>query len=211
MRLSKYIKAYREEHNLSGRKFAEMVGCSNAYISLIESGKQKNVSIDFLKNVASTTGVSLDMLLETVDDMTAKLQNENKSHPIPGLSFIKKLPLLGSTACGKPIEAVREYEYVEVELASKADFALRAEGKSMTGCGIMDGSLVLLQETNEVENGQIAAISVGNATTIKKFYQYGDTVILRPCNPDYEEQEYRGEDLEMIHVFGKVIACLNRY
>lgn len=211
MKLSEYIKLYRKEHRLSGRKFAEMVGCSNAYISLIESDKQKNVSIDFLKKVATTTGVTLDALLESVDDMTAELPKKGPGLPVPDLAFVKKLPLIGATACGSPIEAVREYEYVEVDAASKADFALRAEGKSMTGCGIMDGSLVLLQETSMVENGQIAAISVDDSTTIKRFYRYGDSIVLRPCNPEYEDQEYSGSELDTIRIFGKVIACINTY
>lgn len=211
MNLSEYIKSYRKEHGLSGRRFAEMVGCSNAYISLIEHEKQKNVSIDFLNSVAKTTGVSLNSLLEEVDDMEVKLNADTPELPVPDLSNLKNVPVLGPSACGNPIEAIREYDYVEIDAAINADFALIAEGRSMTGCGIADGSLVLFKDAVSVENGQIAAVTVDNSTTIKRFYQYGDTVILRPCNPDYEDQEYSGDVLDQVHVFGKAVACLTKF
>lgn len=128
--------------------------------------------------------------------------------PAPDVSGMKKIPVLGSSACGTPIEAVRSYNYVEVDSALRADFALIAEGKSMTGAGILDGSMVFFQETPNVDNGQIAAVTVDNATTIKRFYKYPGLVILKACNPDFEDQEYTGDELENIHIFGKAVACL---
>lgn len=128
--------------------------------------------------------------------------------PAPDVAGMKKIPVLGSSACGAPIEAVRSYNYVEVDSALRADFALIAEGKSMTGAGILDGSLVFFQETPNVDNGQIAAVTVDNATTIKRFYQYPGLVILKACNPDFEDQEYTGDELMDIHVFGKAVACM---
>ena len=128
--------------------------------------------------------------------------------PVPDLSGLKRIPVLGTSACGSPIEAIREWDYIEVDSALRADFALIAEGKSMTGAGILDGSLVFFQETPNVDNGQIAAVTVDNATTIKRFYQYPGLVILKACNPDCEDQEYTGDELENIHIFGKAVACL---
>ena len=211
MKLAEYVKEYRLKHKLSGRKFAEKVGCSNAYISYIESGKQTNFSTDFLASLAKAMNITLDKLLDDVDNMTADLRKRPPTEPVPDLSYMKSIPVLGASACGSPIEAIREYDYVEVDSAIHADFALKAEGRSMTGCGIMDGSLVLCQEAEMVENGQIAAVTIDNATTIKRFYRYGDVVVLKPCNPDYDEQEYSGSELDALHVFGRVVACLTKY
>lgn len=133
------------------------------------------------------------------------------TEPVPDLSFLEKIPLLGSSACGLPIQANREYDYIDIGPAKRADFALTAEGRSMVNAGILDGSIVLFEETERVDNGTIAAVTVGDSTTIKKFYQYGDTVILRPCNPEFQDQEYSGDDLEMIHVFGRAVGSFNKY
>lgn len=78
----------------------------------------------------------------------------------------------------------------------------------MTGCGILDGSMVFFRETEAVNNGEIAAVTVDNSTTIKRFYQYGDMVILKACNPEFDDQEYSGDELMDIHVFGKAVACM---
>lgn len=216
MKLADYIKQYRTEHNISGRRFAEMVGCSNAYISQIENGKQTNFSVDFLNAVAKATGVPMKFMLSQIDNVTAELNTRSPAEaesmiPVPDLSFLEEIPLLGSSACGLPIQANREYDYIDIGPAKRADFALTAEGRSMVNAGILDGSIVLFEETERVDNGTIAAVTVGDSTTIKKFYQYGDTVILRPCNPEFQDQEYSGDDLEMIHVFGRAVGSFNKY
>lgn len=211
MKLSEYIKKYRVEHGLSGRKLAEKMGYSNAYLSLVENEKQKNVGIDFLTALAKTVGLSLDQLLSELDDMNVELNRPDGARSAPDLNFMKSITILGPSACGTPITAQRQYDHITIQRASRADFALIAEGKSMTGCGIMDGSLVLFQNAEIVDNGVIAAVTVDDSTTIKRFYRYGDTVVLKPCNPDYDEQEYSGDTLETIHVFGRAIACLTGF
>lgn len=55
----------------------------------------------------------------------------------------------------------------------------------MIGAGIQDGDVVYIRQQPEVENGQIAAVIVGDnsETTLKRFYRIGDTVTLNPENP----------------------------
>lgn len=174
--------------------------------------------IDKIEMLAHLFGIEKKDLVEKYSLNTSASQGKSNDETLPpgsqiapDLTELSRIPVLGHTACGSPIPAIREYDYACVNRALKADFALIAEGKSMTGCGIMDGSLVLFQKTESVDNGTIAAVTVGDATTIKKFYQYGDTVVLKPCNPDYPEQEYTEEELDSIHVFGQIIACLTDY
>ncbi len=198
------IKQRREELHLSQEELAKRLGYkSRSSINKMELGIQ-DVPQRRMRDFAKALSCSIGYLLE--DDLYQPKAPEVL--PVPDLSGLKKIPVLGLSACGSPIEAVREWDYIEVEKATGADFALIAEGKSMTGCGIMDGSMVLFRETSIVDNGQIAAVTVENATTIKRFYRYGDSVVLRACNPDFDDQEYRGDELTMVHVFGKAVACL---
>lgn len=221
MRIGEIIAQYRKEHNLSLRAFAERTGISRSYINTIENDvdNTRAITINKIGQLAKGMNMTSDELLDIMDEETpvnvsgfnhtaARSALPPGAFPIPDLSGLKKIPILGSSACGLPIEAIRSYDYIEVDSALKADFALFAEGKSMTGAGIMDGSMVFFRETEAVNNGEIAAVTVDNSTTIKRFYQYGETVILRACNPEFDDQEYSGDELMGIHVFGKAVACM---
>lgn len=91
----------------------------------------------------------------------------------------------------------------------KADFAVRCKGDSMTGARIMDGDLVFIRKQPTVENGEIAAVLVGEEATLKRFYQYGDTVVLRAENPSFKELTFSGAALDDIQIMGKAVAFLS--
>lgn len=215
--MAKNIQRYMRANGLSRKELAQKLNVP--YTTITDWVKGNTYPrIDKIEAMANFFGTDKAHLVE---DPTAYPQPETEpkpksarsalppgAFPAPDVAGMKKIPVLGSSACGAPIEAVRSYNYVEVDSALRADFALIAEGKSMTGAGILDGSLVFFQETPNVDNGQIAAVTVDNATTIKRFYQYPGLVILKACNPDFEDQEYTGDELENIHIFGKAVACL---
>ena len=205
------IKALRKKMGWSQLELARRAGYSDrTSIAKIESGLV-DLQQSRIAKFAEIFGISEIELMVGNPAEEKGYRFPSEAIAVPNFSPMKKIPVLGASACGSPIEAVREWDYIEVEKATRADFALIAEGKSMTGCGIMDGSMVLFQETPQVDNGQIAAVRVDNATTIKRFYQYPDMVILRACNPDFDDQEYRGDDLATIHVFGRAVACLTGF
>ena len=51
-----------------------------------------------------------------------------------------------------------------------------------------------------LENGEIAAVLIGNEATLKRFYRYGDTVVLRAENPLFKEIEYKNEEIEEVTI-----------
>lgn len=214
MEVKEIIKKRRQELGLTIADVADACGVSEATVSRWENGRIANMKRSRIADLAKALQISPSVIIGTEE---AEPESEPKparsalppgAFPVPDLSGLKKIPILGSSACGLPIEAIRSYDYIQVNSALRADFALFAEGKSMTGAGIMDGSMVFFRETEAVNNGEIAAVTVDNSTTIKRFYQYGNTVILRACNPEFDDQEYSGDELMDIHVFGKAVACM---
>ena len=53
----------------------------------------------------------------------------------------------------------------------------------MINARIYDGDIVYIREQKEVENGEIAAVRIGDEATLKKVYYNGQRIILRACNP----------------------------
>ena len=89
-----------------------------------------------------------------------------------------------------------------------ADFCLKAKGDSMTGARIMDGDIVFIKETPIVNNGDIAAVVIGDEATLKRVYFYPEKgkLVLQAENPKYEPLVYVGEELNEIRILGKAIA-----
>lgn len=73
MTLGEYIKKYREEHEMSGRAFAALVGISPQYASNLEKGKNNqgkplSPSIDIYKKIAKATGVDENAFFGMLSD-----------------------------------------------------------------------------------------------------------------------------------------------
>jgi repressor LexA len=113
------------------------------------------------------------------------------------------LPVLGSIAAGRPIEAVElADERIEAEDLLPSDgehYALRVKGDSMIEDAICDGDLVVVRRTSQARDGDVVvAILEGEETTLKRFHRQPDgRVRLEPANSSMKpivvaEVEIRG-------------------
>lgn len=128
------------------------------------------------------------------------------SNIIPVPTATKTIPLLGTIACGVPILADENLDG-EVYLPDfiHADFALRCKGDSMVEARILDGDIVYIRKQPDVENGEIAAVLVGDEATLKRVYKYPGQVVLQPANPKYAPLIYTGESINDMHILGKAV------
>lgn len=216
MTLGELIMCYRQENHLSQRQFAIACGLSNGYISMLEKGINPNTeqpiipTLPALKKLADCMGTTVEGILSSVDDMPVSLAADDPpslpSNIIP-MPRTYKVPLIGTIACGQPILAVENAdEVVEVPEYVQADFALRCKGDSMINARIFDGDIVYIHSQPEVENGQIAAVRIGEEATLKKVYLIGHRLVLRAANPLYDDLEYEGDALDEIEILGKAVA-----
>lgn len=119
-----------------------------------------------------------------------------------------KIPLLGTIACGDPIladENIAGYLSEPTDfLPSGKLFYLRAKGQSMEPT-IKDGSLVLIRQQPDVEDGEIAAVlfTDDNEATLKRIKRAGPTVILMPDNREYEP--IIASDSNPVRILGKAV------
>lgn len=200
------IKELRKSRGLSQQKLAQILNVHQTAISQWETDRT-SPDIDSANRLASLFNVSIEQLLgledcELPENVFTMARN---IFPIEK----KKIPLLGKIACGKPIYADEDREsYVIAGTDINADFCLRAYGDSMVGARILDGDIVFIKQADMVNNGEIAAVVIGDETTLKRVYYYPEKgkLILNPENPKYEPLVYIGEELNEIHILGKAIA-----
>ena len=120
--------------------------------------------------------------------------------------------MLGEIACGEPIFANEDHEtYIDASAEIKADFCLTAKGDSMTGARIFDGDVIFIREQAIVENGQIAAVVIGEEVTLKRWYYYPEQkkLVLQAENPRYEPFVFIGEELNNIRCLGRAVSFMS--
>lgn len=124
----------------------------------------------------------------------------------------KMIPILGSIACGYPILAEENYSNsiaFPTELIPSGDvFFLEAQGDSMEPT-IQNGSLVMVRQQEDVENGEIAAVLVNGdeEATLKRVRKMGDTILLEAINDAYSP--YLVNEDNPARIIGKAVKILN--
>mgnify|MGYP002524743261 CR=1 FL=1 len=199
------MKQRRKELGFSAEKIAERLGVSPATIYRYEKGDIEKVPVDSLAELARILQTTPAYLMGWEE------QPEPKRPIIPPgfmpMPKMKKVPLIGSIACGEPITAIQNREgEIDAPENMQCDFALRCKGDSMIGAGIHDGDAVYIRIQPEVENGQIAAVRIGDEATLKRVYLHKDYIELRPENPDYESIIRRREEMNDVHIEGKAVG-----
>jgi repressor LexA len=98
------------------------------------------------------------------------------------------VPVIGRVAAGTPILAEENQEGtfpVPAGYVKGKCFMLRVHGESMINAGIMDGDLILVEQQNTAENGDIVVAMIDgfeSEATVKTFYKEKDHVRLQPEN-----------------------------
>jgi repressor LexA len=120
----------------------------------------------------------------------------------------REVPIVGRITAGLPLYAQQEWEGSLVLdrtlYRGRHLFALRVQGDSMRGAGILDGDLVVCTPRQYAETGEIVvALIHGEEATVKRFVLHPDHVELRPENPDYPVMRYGFDE---ILVQGRVIG-----
>ena len=127
--------------------------------------------------------------------------------PLPKM---RKVPLIDAIACGDPITAIQNREGdVNAPVDMRCDFALKCQGESMIGAGIHDGDVVYIRIQPEVENGEIAAVRIGEEATLKRVYLHNDYIELRPENPAFESIIRRREEMNDVQIEGKAVGWMH--
>lgn len=210
MTLGDVIYEYRMKHNISMDRFSELSGISKGYISMLEKnqtqrGGEPSPSFEMYRNVAKTVGMDVDELIRTVEGkISLVLPAAPNILPMPEM---RKVPLVGTIACGKPILATENIEdYVSIPKDLAGDFALTCKGDSMINARIFDGDIVYIRQQNTVENGEIAAVLIDGEATLKRVKLLPDRIILEPENPLYDPMVFRGEEMNTVRILGKAVA-----
>ena len=138
---------------------------------------------------------------------TMELVRENEQD----LGVLSRIPIVGTVAAGMPILSEENWEGTLTVNKStlkknRTYFAVRVQGDSMSGAGIMDGDMAVIEKVNVVKNGEIAVAVVDDAFTLKRFYRENTRVRL-----DAENPEYKPIYCQNVRIVGRLSQIIRNY
>lgn len=202
MEIGQRIHALRVENGLTLQELADKIGVSASTVHKWETGYIENVRADKIQKLAKALGVTgADIMGWVIEPDTPTFKDAGH--------VAKQIPILGRIACGEPILAEENLEgFALIDSRMHADFALRCAGDSMINARIFDGDIVFIRQQPDVENGEIAAVLIGNEATLKRVYKYPRRIELRPENPLFPVLQFEDEEMSSIQILGKAVAFL---
>ena len=190
--LLKFIIGFQKKSNVTP-SFDEMkIGLglkSKSGIHRLVSGLEERGYIKKLNNRARAIEV-IKNVVPTINEFAVK-----------DVSSIA-VPCLGKIAAGYPIEAISHntnyIDFPQSFLGKGEYFLLDVEGDSMLNAGILDGDQVLIERTNDANNGEIVvALIDNNEATLKRIFKRGQQVALQPENPSYKTIIYGPDRIQI--------------
>jgi repressor LexA len=131
-----------------------------------------------------------------------------------------RIPVLGRIAAGEPMPvpgsdfAILGDEMIELTrellpLDSMNVFALQVRGNSMVDAMIGDGDIVVMQQRQKADNGDLVAVWLKDReeTTLKRFFLEKGKVRLQPANPTMQPIF---ADPMNVEIQGKVVLVIRR-
>lgn len=154
--------------------------------------------MDKVQLLANYFGIGKDSLIDEVDTF----QTSNKT-----------IYLLGKVAAGSPIFAeeniVGELDVPAMWAKKDEYYGLTIKGNSMEP-RISNGDIVIIHSQEDAESGEIVIATInGDDAVCKRLMRYGDTILLRSFNPEYDDIDVTAN--QHFRIWGKVIEARHRF
>ncbi len=197
----------------------KLTGKERAIYEYVKDTIDRNGYSPSVRDIRSALGIkstsTVHVYIQKLEDkgLISKENGKSRTLRIDGSDSAGiKVPIIGSVTAGVPILAVENREgYVvcspKTPIGDKNRlFALRVKGESMIDAGILDGDIVVAEQSPVAENGQIVIALIGDEATVKTFYYENGHVRLQPQNKTMEPII-----TDEVTILGKVISCVRFY
>ena len=137
---------------------------------------------------------------------SAPLSVDHHTHAI--IESFQRITIVGWVSCGHPIDIFTQQEEIEVpsKLVRKNTYALRVRGDSMKDANIVDGDVVIIEQSQVAENGEKVVVKINHKeVTLKTLRLEQDGVKLVPANPSIEPIILNNADVEVLGIVRGVI------
>jgi SOS-response transcriptional repressor LexA len=205
--VGEFIRARREEKDLSARELAYKAGVSDGHIIYLEKGQRKP-TLDIMMKILRALAADVQEFLQETGYVEA--------NPEPAsLGRLSRIPIISWVLAGKWAEGSGSFneeeveEWIESDTKGKNLFALRVKGDSMEP-EFRDGDIIIVNpHIKPVHNDYVVLKNEEDEAVFKQLKKYGKARILHPLNPNYPDIEL--SDKHQYRIIGKVVEKKKRY
>ncbi|MBI2310047.1 transcriptional repressor LexA [Candidatus Collierbacteria bacterium] len=176
-----------------------------------------------LQEIASALGVtSLATVHEHLEALVRKGIIKKYEGTVRGIELLDRkisktstgveLPVMGFIAAGSPIVPFTDTHTTlsispDMLSGKRRAYVLRVKGQSMIDDGILDGDYVVIEEQDEVHNGDIVVALLDNGlATLKRFFREATRIRLEPAN-----SQMQPIFATRVRVQGKVVGVIRKF
>lgn len=215
------LKYYRKKANISLDAFAKALSVDIKTINKWEQPDNDNIPAKYIQPIIKILNLTMEYINGETDHLPLSKPTPN-AHPgkfieIPLLS----MEMVASCGVGNGLYGVEADMTETIPLAwntitryddMRKPFAIHTEGDSMEGAGLEEGSVAIINPSEEIVSGDMALVVYNDAWFIKwVVYNPDGSVDLRSANPAYStirvDAEYARESA-WFSVIGKVIRII---
>jgi len=184
------INYYRKLNGMTLEQLGDRLGVGKSTVRKYEKGMIR-VSHEKLEEISRILGIDISLLYgEEI------------------ISEVVEVPLYGQISCGGG-SVIYEEKLDELPTPKNwvdhgLHFFLTAKGDSMIGAKIHEGDLLLIKKTEEVENGEIAAVVINDECVLKRVYRDNGSFTLVSENPNYRPIHFNPNNDNNIRIIGKL-------
>lgn len=186
------LRMYRAEKNLQATELANILGVPKQTVSTWE----KTISKPYAKRRREIEKI-LNFEPFYLDDDFVELPNNT-------------LQIIGYATAGLLEEQYQQdLGYVEVpqKFANNEKYiAVKVSGDSMNRI-FEDETITVFDRNTQTFQNKIVLAEVNNQTTIKRFYDYGNVIVLKPdsYNPNHQDIIIKKEEIETLKIYGRLV------
>lgn len=187
---------------------------------------QRNGFSPTLQEIANALGVSsLATVHEHLQAMEKKGVIKRFDGTVRGIEIIDKevaeraatppmmeLPVLGFIAAGQPIEPFTDPNATlgippSMVSSKKRCFVLQVKGESMIEAGIFDRDYVVIEQTENANNGEVVVALLDNGfATLKRYFKEATRIRLEPANSTMSPIF-----VTKVKIQGKVVGIIRKF
>ena len=182
MKFNAYLKQIREKRDMTKTELARKVGISIQYVVEVESGRSKPPTLERCQQIAKALALSEDEKNTFVN--LAALERASKELK-PFVAKEPQTPYAAGDSQQDPLEFAKKI------VGKDNVFLFRAPDDSMAEAGINMHDRVIVEEyKGRPDKEDIIVAKVGKEVIIRRFSQYGSTIVLEPANRKYDKKEF---------------------
>lgn len=189
MTIGQKIKARRKELHMTADTLAARIGKNRATVYRYENESIEKLPANILHEIASALQVTPEYLMGWDEKIGSGLSFEN----------LLQAPAVSGEESGAQLTSQ----------ALRADFCHVVRDDSLLHLHIPKNAVLFFRSCDSVANGDLVCARVHGETRIRRFFSYGDTVVLRPAHPDFAETVLTAPKADDFEICGKALYCLS--